>query len=147
MCFVREETLTLVSWPVSSISNYILPTVVNYPLLLQLDMVFFSFSLRAAELCYWRCYPAVSFQPRGPSISVINEVFSACKRLLERSLRALHKSINNRCTWYCTLTWGQEEKKNKREEWYWQKDNPRLWIKHAHLYPWRVHRAVKGQRQ
>lgn len=98
MCFVREEMLTLASWPVSRISNYILAAVVNYPLLLQLDMVFFSFSQRAVELCYWRCYLAVSFQLRGPSISVINEVFSACKRLLECSLGALHKSINNRCT-------------------------------------------------
>ena len=82
MCFVRVEMLTLVSWPVSSISNYILPTVVNNPLLLQLDMVFFSFSLRAVELHYRRCYMAVAFQLRGPSILVINEVLPACKRLL-----------------------------------------------------------------
>lgn len=82
MRFVRVEMLTLVSWPVSSVSNYILPTVVNNPLLLQLDMVFFSFSLRAVELCYRRSYTAVVFQPRGPSILVINEVFPACKRLL-----------------------------------------------------------------
>lgn len=98
MCFVREEMLTLASWPVSSISNYILAAVVDYPLLLQLDMAFFGFSQRAAEWCYWRCYPAASFQPRGPSVSVINEVFSARKRLPEHSLGALHKSINNRCT-------------------------------------------------
>lgn len=82
MCFVRVETLNLVSWPVSSISNYILPTVVNNPLLLQLGMVFFSFSQRAVELCHQCCYMAVPFQLRGPSILVINEVFPACKRLL-----------------------------------------------------------------
>lgn len=86
MCFARGEMLTLVSWPVSSISNYILPTVVKNALLLQLDMVFFSSSLRAVELCYWHCYMAVVFQLRGPSILVINEVFPACKRLLYSSL-------------------------------------------------------------
>lgn len=144
MCFVQVEMLTLESWPASSISNYVLPTIVSNPLLLHLDSVFFGFSLRAVEMCYRHCCMTVVFRPRGPSILAINEVFPACKRFLQSSLRALHKSINNRCTWYCTLTWGQE-KKNKRKEWYWQEDNTRIWIKHAHLSPCRVHSGGKGK--
>lgn len=147
MCFVQVEMLTLESWPVSSISNYILPTIVSSPLLLRLDTEFFSFSLRAVELRYRHCCMTVAFRPRGPSIFFINEMFPACKRLLQSSLRALHESINNRCIWYCTMTWGQEKKKTKREEWYWQEDNTRIWIKHAHLSPCRVHSRGKGQRQ